>query len=143
MSRLFSKYNTKEGQSSGHFEFLESKLKCMYIVDIKNLISSKQDPKRRFEISHENSERLILESGSRIESLEILEISAVSVSGPLVESKRKRWKNHTGESWGCGPGLWLRWQKNRYDVFMRMARVCQADGIAIAARRISPKKNTK
>lgn len=42
---------------------------------------------------------------------------------------------------GCGPGLWLRWQKNRYDVFMRTARVCQADGIAIAARRISGEKH--
>lgn len=38
-------------------------------------------------------------------------------------------------------GLWLRWQKNRYDVFMRMARVCQADGGAIAARRISEEKH--
>lgn len=59
-----------------------------------------------------------------------------------VESKRKRWRNteHTGVS-GCGPGLWLRWQKNRYDVFMRTARVCQADGIAIAARRISEEKH--
>lgn len=40
-------------------------------------------------------------------------------------------------------------QKNRYDVFMRMARVCQADGAAIAARRVASreepprKKNTK
>lgn len=67
---------------------------------------------------------------------EILEISAESA---LVESKRKRWKNTRGRA-GCGPGLWLRWQKNRYDVFMRMARVCQADGIAIAARRISRRK---
>lgn len=40
-----------------------------------------------------------------------------------------------------GPGLWLRSQKNRYDVFMRMARVCQADGAAIAARRISEEKH--
>lgn len=37
--------------------------------------------------------------------------------------------------------LVLRWQKNRYDVFMRMARVCQADGVAIAARRISEEKH--
>lgn len=31
--------------------------------------------------------------------------------------------------------LWLSVQKNRYDVFMRIARVCQADGRAIAALR--------
>lgn len=45
------------------------------------------------------------------------------------------------ESRGWSQGLWLRWQKNRYDVFMRMARVCQADGGAIAARRISEEKH--
>jgi len=42
---------------------------------------------------------------------------------------------------GWSTGLWHRWQKNRYDVFMRMARVCQADGAAIAARRISEEKH--
>lgn len=56
----------------------------------------------------------------------------------------KKVNGRDGGTWGragCGPGLWLRWQKNRYDVFMRTARVCQADGIAIAARRISGEKH--
>lgn len=88
-------------------------------------------------MSHENSDRLTRSRSIRVESLEILEISVESAA--LVESKRKRWKSTRGRV-GCGPGLWLRWQKNRYDVFMRMARVCQADGIAIAARRISRRK---
>lgn len=39
------------------------------------------------------------------------------------------------------PQVW--WQKNRYDVFMRMARVCQADVGAIAALGILGEKNTK
>lgn len=92
----------------------------------------------RFEISHENSGGLALESRSGIESLEILEISMRDRIGK--ESKRKRRRDRRGRA-GCGPGLWLRWQKNRYDVFMRTARVCQADGIAIAARRISGEKH--
>lgn len=53
--------------------------------------------------------------------------------------RSKREKGQEGEP--DGPGLWHRWQKNRYDVFMRMAQVCQADGEAIAARRISEEKH--
>jgi len=48
-------------------------------------------------------------------------------------------EEYGGAGWSAG--LWHRWQKNRYDVFMRMARVCQADGAAIAARRISEEKH--
>lgn len=56
-----------------------------------------------------------------------------------VEEEQEGEKGQEGEP--DGPGLWHRWQKNRYDVFMRMARVCQADGEAIAARRISEEKH--
>lgn len=58
------------------------------------------------------------------------------------ERERERAEGESARVYGGRVPLY---QKNRYDVFMRMVArgVCQADGAAIAARRIPPKKNTK